>query len=151
MNEEEKYGFLNKEGEIGFRLSPASGKKFMEVIDVTGPQGDDCLNLNVWTPSLDPEAKLPVMFWIHGGAFTTGSGSLPIYDGAALAQKDVVVVTINFHYFPAKCLVLLLKTFKIKNISCFTINLNIGCFTHIAFTILIPAHDAKRLLPLIIV
>lgn len=56
--------------------------------------GEDCLNLNVWTP--DPGACLPVMVWIHGGAFTTGAGSLPLYDGAHFARDGVVLVTINY-------------------------------------------------------
>lgn len=58
-------------------------------------QSEDCLILNVWTPALDG-AKRPVMFWIHGGGFSTGSGSSPWYDGTNVARKqDVVVVTIN--------------------------------------------------------
>lgn len=77
-------------------LAGRAGKVFMETLWQTEPDGDDCLNLNVWTPSLDAAAKLPVMFWIHGGAFTTGSGSLRIYDGTHLARKDVVVVSINY-------------------------------------------------------
>ena len=57
--------------------------------------GEDCLNLNVWTP--DPGAAgLPVFVWIHGGAFVNGSGSVPIYDGAAFARDGVVCVTINY-------------------------------------------------------
>jgi para-nitrobenzyl esterase len=61
----------------------------------TGAQSEDCLVLNVWTPALDT-AKRPVMFWIHGGGFSTGSGSSAWYDGVRMAQKqDVVVVTIN--------------------------------------------------------
>lgn len=59
------------------------------------PQSEDCLVLNVWTPGLD-HRKRPVMFWIHGGGFSTGSGSSPWYDGTNVARKqDVVVVTIN--------------------------------------------------------
>jgi para-nitrobenzyl esterase len=60
------------------------------------PQSEDCLYLNVWTPALDG-ARRPVMVWIHGGGFTIGSGSSPMYDGTALAERgDVVVVTINY-------------------------------------------------------
>ncbi len=57
--------------------------------------GDDCLALNVWAPAGAKE-KLPVMVWLHGGGWTSGSGSCPIYDGENLARhSDVVVVTIN--------------------------------------------------------
>jgi para-nitrobenzyl esterase len=61
----------------------------------TGKQSEDCLVLNVWTPGLDG-AKRPVMVWLHGGGFSTGSGSSAWYDGVRMASKqDVVVVTIN--------------------------------------------------------
>jgi para-nitrobenzyl esterase len=57
--------------------------------------GDDCLNLNVWTP--DPGAAgLPVMVWIHGGSFMNGSSSIGAYDGAAFARDGVVFVSINY-------------------------------------------------------
>ena len=60
------------------------------------PQREDCLYLNVWTPRADG-ARRPVLVWIHGGAFTIGSGAQSLYDGAALAKRgDVVVVTINY-------------------------------------------------------
>ncbi len=78
------------------RLSGRAAQKFMRAIEMTGPQGDDCLNLNVWTPAPDPDAKLPVMVWIHGGAFVTGAGSMPLYDGTNLAKKNVVMVSINY-------------------------------------------------------
>jgi para-nitrobenzyl esterase len=66
-------------------------------------QGEDCLFLNVWTPAkaskkdgLADGGKRPVMFYIHGGAYNTGSGSHPWYEGTKLAKRsDVVVVTIN--------------------------------------------------------
>jgi para-nitrobenzyl esterase len=59
-------------------------------------ESEDCLFLNVWTPGLSDGHKRPVMFWIHGGGFTSGSGSAPLYDGANMARRgDVVVVTIN--------------------------------------------------------
>ena len=60
------------------------------------PQNEDCLYLNVWTPGLD-DAHRPVLFWIHGGGFTGGSGSAPVYKGSRLAARgNVVVVTINY-------------------------------------------------------
>jgi para-nitrobenzyl esterase len=56
---------------------------------------EDCLTLNVWTSSTSG-TKRPVLFWCHGGAFITGSGSSPWYDGANLCRlDDVVVVTFN--------------------------------------------------------
>ncbi len=78
------------------RILRDAGRRFMRVIETAGAKGDDCLNLNVWTPTLDSNAKLPVMVWIHGGAFTTGAGSLPAYDGHNLAKKGVVYVTLNY-------------------------------------------------------
>ena len=57
---------------------------------------EDCLFLNVWTPVLRDEAKRPVMVYIHGGAYASGSGSSPLYDGTRLSRRgDVVVVTVN--------------------------------------------------------
>lgn len=62
--------------------------------EITIP-GDDCLNLNIWTP--DPTASgLPVFVWIHGGSFMNGSGSLDSYRGSAFARDGVVCVTINY-------------------------------------------------------
>jgi len=57
---------------------------------------EDCLFLNVWTPGLRDGGRRPVLVYIHGGAFNTGSGSDPLYDGTRLCQRgDVVVVTVN--------------------------------------------------------
>jgi para-nitrobenzyl esterase len=58
-------------------------------------EGEDCLNLNIWTPDLG-RVGLPVMVWIHGGAFTRGSGAVPDYDGSRFARDGVVCVTINY-------------------------------------------------------
>lgn len=63
---------------------------------VSGPVSEDCLFLNVWAPADRSVAPRPVLVWIHGGAFVQGSGSVPIYDGRALAAQGVVVVTINY-------------------------------------------------------
>lgn len=62
----------------------------------SGPQDEDCLYLNVYTPVADGQ-KRPVLFWIHGGGFTHGSGGDMLYEGGALATRgDVIVVTINY-------------------------------------------------------
>lgn len=63
---------------------------------VSGPVSEDCLYLNIWTPAAREPAPYPVLVWIHGGAFVQGSGSVPIYDGRALAAQGIVVVTINY-------------------------------------------------------
>jgi para-nitrobenzyl esterase len=57
--------------------------------------GEECLNLNVWTPAAGASG-LPVLVWIHGGSFMNGSGSVGAYDGAAFARDGVVCVTINY-------------------------------------------------------
>jgi para-nitrobenzyl esterase len=57
---------------------------------------EDCLFLNVWTPSKPPAAKLPVMVWIYGGGFVAGSTSEGRQDGSHLAQQGVVVVSMNY-------------------------------------------------------
>ena len=60
-----------------------------------GPESEDCLSVNVFTPGLDKRAR-PVMVWMHGGGFTAGSGNYLLYDGTNLAKKeDVVVVSVN--------------------------------------------------------
>ena len=58
--------------------------------------GDDWLTLNVWSPDPSPDAALPVMVWIHGGAYAIGTSGLPEYDGARLAGDGVVLVTFNY-------------------------------------------------------
>lgn len=65
-----------------------------------GPHSEDCLSLNVWTPTLSASAKLPVIVWIYGGAYVFGAGSVPIYDGTAMAKKGVVFVSINYRLGP---------------------------------------------------
>lgn len=59
-------------------------------------QSEDCLFLNVWTPGLRDNRRRAVMVYVHGGAYSGGSGSSPLYDGVKLCQRgDVVVVTLN--------------------------------------------------------
>ncbi|MBX3431151.1 MAG: carboxylesterase/lipase family protein [Hyphomonadaceae bacterium] len=58
-------------------------------------QGDDFLVLNIWKPNAAP-AGLPVMVFIHGGAFTGGAGAADVYDGSAFARQGIVCVTINY-------------------------------------------------------
>ena len=57
---------------------------------------EDCLTLNVWTPGSNTAAKAPVLVWIHGGALSGGWGAEAIYDGAKLASRGLVVVSINY-------------------------------------------------------
>jgi para-nitrobenzyl esterase len=57
---------------------------------------EDCLFLNIWTPAKTGSDKIPVLVFIHGGAFTEGSGSIAVYDGEELAKKGIIVVTINY-------------------------------------------------------
>ena len=60
------------------------------------PISEDCLYLNIWTPAKYANEKLPVLVWIYGGAFISGSGAVPIYDGEALAKQGIVYVGINY-------------------------------------------------------
>ncbi len=62
-------------------------------------QSEDCLYLNVWTTTQSGDRQ-PVMVWIHGGAWTRGAANIATYDGAALAKKGVIVVTVNYRLGP---------------------------------------------------
>jgi para-nitrobenzyl esterase len=61
-----------------------------------GAQSEDCLYLNVWRPAKVEKGGDAVMVFIHGGSFIRGAAGVPLYDGAALAKRGVVVVTINY-------------------------------------------------------
>lgn len=67
-----------------------------EFYPVEEPMSEDCLYLNVWTPAATTEEKLPVLFWVHGGAFMTGYGHSAHFDGEHFARQGVIVVTINY-------------------------------------------------------
>lgn len=57
---------------------------------------EDCLYLNIWTPEVNKERKLPVLFWIHGGGLYGGYGSEPEFDGEAFCKEGVILVTFNY-------------------------------------------------------
>lgn len=60
------------------------------------PHSEDCLYLNLWSRGVGKKATRPVMIWLHGGGFTSGSGASSLYDGVNLCRRgDVVVVTLN--------------------------------------------------------
>ena len=79
----------------GVREASASGPICIQSGGQDVPQDEDCLLLNVWAPR-ETGAPRPVLFWIHGGGYTGGSGSTAIYDGTQLAADGAVVVTINY-------------------------------------------------------
>ena len=62
---------------------------------------ENCLSLNVWSETLDHGARRPVIVWIHGGGYTSGSShELPVYDGENLARQGVVLVSVNHRLGP---------------------------------------------------
>jgi para-nitrobenzyl esterase len=61
-----------------------------------GRIGEDCLYLNIWTPAADLRHHLPVLVWVPGGGYVSGSGSVAVYNGRRLAAQGIVVVTINY-------------------------------------------------------
>jgi len=93
------FGASCMQNEVGSRLPWT--KEFM----TQGPISEDCLFLNVWTAAKSPSAKQAVMVFIYGGGFSEGSTVCAVYNGAALAQKDVVVVSMNYRVGPLGFLV----------------------------------------------
>jgi para-nitrobenzyl esterase len=73
-----------------------SGASIYSALAANRPPSEDCLFLAVWTPGLRDNKKRPVMVWLHGGGFVSGSGAVPVYDGLHLSKRgDLVVVTLN--------------------------------------------------------
>lgn len=66
------------------------------IVDGESEFSEDCLYVNVWTTAKSTDERMPVLFFIHGGGFVEGSGSVPLYDGAALARRGIVVVNVNY-------------------------------------------------------
>ncbi|OSP28128.1 carboxylesterase, partial [Streptomyces sp. 13-12-16] len=75
---------------------PPYSEAFARYLSDPAVPGDDCLNLNVWTPAPAPGARLPVLVWLHGGALTRGSSAVPVYDGRTFARDGVVFVSVNY-------------------------------------------------------
>ncbi len=89
-----KWSGVKSAKEFGFRCIQSSGYPDMSFHD-PGPS-EDCLTLNVWTPAKAKRGSLPVMVWIYGGGFNSGSTSESRQDGQFLAHRDVVVVSMNY-------------------------------------------------------
>ena len=89
-----KWGGVHKATEFGPRCMQA--RIFDDMVFRDNGPSEDCLYLNVWTPSTLVQARLPVMVWIYGGGFAAGSASEPRQDGENLAKKGVVVVSFNY-------------------------------------------------------
>ncbi len=68
------------------------------------PMGEDCLTLNVVAPAEPAQGPLPVMVFVHGGAYILGSSATVLYDGAALARRGCVYVSVNYRLGPLGCL-----------------------------------------------
>lgn len=95
-------------GELRWKApQPAAGWNGVRVADKFGPapmqggnppsgKSEDCLYLNVWSPAKSPNEKVPVLVWIYGGGFAFGYTSDPMYDGANLAKKGVILVSIPY-------------------------------------------------------
>lgn len=87
-----------------FAPAAMQGVEFAPGVGITGAQREDCLYLNVFTPAVSAaraaklkEKPLPVLFWVHGGAFTVGTAGIRLYDGGALCELgEVVVVSANY-------------------------------------------------------
>jgi para-nitrobenzyl esterase len=86
---------------VGVRQAKRFGAACVQTVGASfniraAEQSEDCLYLNVWTPSLDASARQPVMVWIHGGGNLGGAGCEDAFDGSWLAAKGVTVVTFNY-------------------------------------------------------
>lgn len=88
--------FSAKSAQMGQPAGSMFIKEFSENPDYLPPMSEDSLYLNIWTPAADPGEKLPVAFWIHGGAFLGGYGTEVEFDGESYCQRGVILVTINY-------------------------------------------------------
>ena len=79
-----------------FGPKPVQAIVFGDMNSRASGMSEDCLYLNVWTPAKRNTAGLPVLVYFFGGGFVAGDGSEPRYDGASMAKKGIVVVTVNY-------------------------------------------------------
>jgi para-nitrobenzyl esterase len=71
-------------------------RQFADMVFRASGMSEDCLFLNVWTPAKSANERLPVLVYFYGGGFTAGDGSEPRYDGAAMARRGIVALTVNY-------------------------------------------------------
>jgi para-nitrobenzyl esterase len=71
-------------------------RMFADMVFRASGMSEDCLYLNIWTPATRASARLPVLVYFYGGGFLAGDGSEPRYDGAALARRGLVTLTVNY-------------------------------------------------------
>lgn len=79
-----------------FGASPVQAAVFGDMNFRSESMSEDCLYLNVWTPAQQAGSRLPVLVYFYGGGFVAGDGSEPRYDGASMAKKGIVVLTVNY-------------------------------------------------------
>ena len=78
-----------------FGPNPVQNDVFRDMVFRSPGEREDCLYLNVWTPAKDKSEKLPVLVYFYGGGFVAGDGYEPRNDGASMAQKGIVTLTVN--------------------------------------------------------
>jgi para-nitrobenzyl esterase len=77
-------------------IAPQNRSRLAHIMgDFERAQSEDCLSLTIWCPDPVP-ARCPVLVWLHGGAFTTGAGSLPWYSGESFARSGLILVSANY-------------------------------------------------------
>ena len=79
-----------------FGATPMQHNVYGDMIFRSEGKSEDCLYLNVWSPAKEGETGLPVLVYFYGGGFVAGGGSEPRYDGASMAQKGIVTLTVNY-------------------------------------------------------
>jgi para-nitrobenzyl esterase len=85
----------------GVRDATNFGNAAIQIVDdpnlnLGAQQSEDCLYLNIWSSSLDPQARQPVMVWIHGSGFLNGAASMVDYHGSGIAARGVTYVSLNY-------------------------------------------------------